>query len=268
MLEMEVLFQNIIDGSLVPVLTLEIVQLVFNSGIIILNDCYYYSSFLMNVISVSLLIKDGFNILIKNDFCDIIMNDTIIMHGQLKYGIYLLSQSVSVMYTLNKCPNLDSLTNAHLWHCRLDHINKNRINRLTKEKIFNINDCELLSTCESFLLGKMTKLTFIGKGERAGDVLSLVHSDVCGPMNTSICGPMNTSARDGYDYYITFTNDLSRYGYIYLMKHKSESFKMFKRFRNEVEKQTEKNIKTLPDLGGEYLTNHFLIYLEENKILS
>ena len=36
--------------------------------------------------------------------------------------------------------------------------------------------------------------------------------------------------------FITFTDDLSRYGYVYLMKHKSESFEIFKWFCNEVEK--------------------------------
>ena len=73
--------------------------------------------------------------------------------------------------------------------------------------------------------------------EPASDVLDLVHTDVC--------GPMSTSARRGYYYFITFIDDLSRYGYIYLMKHKSESFEMFKHFCNEVEKQTGKSIKTL-----------------------
>ena len=51
---------------------------------------------------------------------------------------------------------------------------------------------------------------------------------------------MSTCARGEYSYFITFTNDLSRYGYVYLMKHKSESFEMFKQFCNEVEKQIEK----------------------------
>ena len=80
---------------------------------------------------------------------------------------------------------------------------------------------------------------------------------------------MNTSAKGGYQYFITFTDDLSRYGYVYLMRHKSESFEMFKRFHNEVEKQSGKCIKVLrSDRGGEYLSNEFLIYLEENGILS
>ena len=80
---------------------------------------------------------------------------------------------------------------------------------------------------------------------------------------------MSTSARGGYFYFITFTDALSRYGYDYLMKHKSDSFEMFKRFRSEVEKQTGKSIKTLQsDRGGKYLSGEFLTYLGENGILS
>ena len=127
--------------------------------------------------------------------------------------------------------------------------------------ILEISNYESLPTYESCLLGKMIKSPFKGKGDRASDVLGLVHTDVC--------GPMSTSANYGYHYFITFTDDLSRYGYVYLMRHKSESFEMFKRFRNEVEKQTGKYIKILrSDRGGEYLSNEFLIYLEENGIIS
>ena len=62
-----------------------------------LDDCHYCPSFMMNVISVGLLAKLGYKFIIKDDFCDIIMNDTIIMCGQLKYGVYIISQLVSVM---------------------------------------------------------------------------------------------------------------------------------------------------------------------------
>ena len=135
------------------------------------------------------------------------------------------------------------------------------MNRFAQEKNSNKDDYDSLPTCESYLLGKMIKSSFIEKDEWASDVLGLIHTDVCGCMSTCV--------RGGYSYFITFTNDLSRYGYIYLMKHKSESFKIFKQFRNEVEKQTEKDIKTLQsDRGGEYLSSEFLTYLVENGILS
>ena len=109
---------------------------------------------------------------------------------------------------------------VYLCHYRLNHMNKNRINRLIKEKIFEINNCESLPTYESSLLRKMTKSSFTGKNERASNVLSLVH--------TNVCGSMNSNAREGYSNFITFTDYLSSYKYIYLIKNKSESFKMFK----------------------------------------
>ena len=79
---------------------------------------------------------------------------------------------------------------------------KNRIKRMTKEDILDINNCESLPTYESNLLGKMTKLSFQEKDKQASGVLDLIHSDVC--------GLMNIGARGRYYYFITFTDDLSR----------------------------------------------------------
>ena len=79
----------------------------------------------------------------------------------------------------------------------------------------------------------------------------------------------DTAAMRGFSYFITFIDDHSRFGYVFLIRHKSESFEMFKRYRNEVKKQTGKDIKILrSDRGGEYLSSEFLTYLEENGILS
>ena len=92
-----------------------------------------------------------------------------------------------------KCSRIDNVSEVYLWHCRLGHINKNRINRLAQEEILEVGDYESLPTCESCLLGKMTKSPFIGKGERASELLALVHSDVCGPMSSSARGGFSTS---------------------------------------------------------------------------
>ena len=114
---------------------------------------------------------------------------------------------------------------------------------------------------ESCLEGKMTKRPFNAKGRRAQDLLELVHSD--------ICGPMSTYAKGGYEYFITFTDDYSRYGYVYLMKQKSKAFEKFKEFRAEVENQLGKCIKAIrSDRGGEYLLRDFKDYLTQNGIVS
>ena len=64
-------------------------------------------------------------------------------------------------------------------------------------------------------------------------------------------------------------DDYSRYGYLYLTRYKSKAFEKFKEFRNEVEKQLGRSIKSLrSDRGGEYLSQAFLDYLRDNGILS
>ena len=80
------------------------------------------------------------------------------------------------------------------------------------------------------LLGKMTKTPFSGTMERATDLLEIIHTDVC--------DPMSVKARGVNRYFLTFTDDLSRYGYIYLMKHKSEIVERSKEFQSEVEKSS------------------------------
>ena len=103
-------------------------------------------------------------------------------------------------------------------------------------------------------MGKMTKTPFSGPMERATDLLEIIHTDVC--------GPMNIEARSGYHYFLTFIDDLSRYGYIYLMKHKSETIEKFKEFQSEVENHRNKKIKFLrSDRGGEYLSYEFGLHL-------
>ena len=68
-------------------------------------------------------------------------------------------------------------------------------------------------------MGKMAKTPFSGTLERAIDLLEVIHTDVC--------GPVSVEARGRYRYFLTFIDDLIRYGYIYLMKHKYETFEKF-----------------------------------------
>ncbi|GKD49801.1 retrotransposon protein, putative, ty1-copia subclass, partial [Tanacetum coccineum] len=74
--------------------------------------------------------------------------------------------------------------------------------------------------CKSCISGKMARKPFPHQVERAKDLLGLIHTDVC--------GLFRTVSREGANYFITFTDDFSRYGFVYLMKHKHEVFETFK----------------------------------------
>jgi hypothetical protein len=116
------------------------------------------------------------------------------------------------------------LNPTFIWYYRLGHINEQHIERLHEDGFLSSFDFESFDICESCLLGKMTKSPFIGQSERASDLLGLVHPDVCRPMSSVVTG--------GFQFFITFIDDFSRYGYIYLMRHKSQLFEKFKEFQN------------------------------------
>ncbi|GJY20842.1 retrotransposon protein, putative, ty1-copia subclass [Tanacetum coccineum] len=141
------------------------------------------------------------------------------------------------------------------------HINKKRIEKLQHDGLLkSIND-ESFDVCVSCISGKMARKPFTHASERADDLLGIIHSDVC--------GPFRTTSREGANYYVTFTDDFSRYGYVYLIKHKHEVFEMFKAFQNEVENQLEKTIKALrSDRGREYLSQQILDHLRSHGIIS
>jgi hypothetical protein len=129
------------------------------------------------------------------------------------------------------------LNPTFIWHCHLGHINEKYIERLHKDGLLSSFYFESFDTCESCLLGEMSRAPFTGQSERASYLLGLVQTDVC--------GPMSSVAKGGFQYFITFTDDFSRYGYVYLMRHKCESFEKFKEFQNEVQNQLGKTIKFL-----------------------
>ena len=107
----------------------------------------------------------------------------------------------------------------------------------------------------------MSKTPFFGTMERANDLLEIIHTDVC--------GLMSVEARGGYSYFLTYIDDLSRYGYIYLMQHKSETFEKFKEFQSEVENHRNKKIKFLQsDRREEYLSNEFGLHIKQRGIVS
>ena len=131
-----------------------------------------------------------------------------------------------------KDAKLIMIVQTYLWHCRLGHIGVKRMKKLHADGLLESLDYESVDACEPCLMGKMTKTPFFGTMERVTDLLEIIHTDVC--------GSMNVEARGGYRYFLTFTDDLSRYGYINLMKHKSETCEKFKEFQGEVENHRNK----------------------------
>ena len=105
---------------------------------------------------------------------------------------------------------------------------------MIKENILHPLDFSDVEYCIDCIKGKYVKQ--IKKGaKRSAGVLEIVHTD--------ICGPFPIKSVDGYDSFIIFTDNYSRYGYIYPIKERSEALDKFKIFKAEVENQLDKKIK-------------------------
>ena len=99
-----------------------------------------------------------------------------------------------------------------LWHRGFGHISNQRIQRLVSERILDPLDLSDFQVCIECIKGKQTNVRK-NYANRCGDVLELIHMD--------ICGPFPTPSWNGQQYFITFIDDYSCYGYLYLIHDKS-----------------------------------------------
>ena len=157
----------------------------------------------------------GYSFKSENNGCSIYMSNIFYSQPPLKSGLLLLNLDHGDTHIHNidaKTCKVDNDNATYLWHCRLGHIGVKHMKKLHADGLLEPLDYESLDACEPCLMGKMTKTSFFRTMERATNLLEIIHTDVC--------GPMSVEARGGYRYFLTFTDDLRRYGYIYLMKHK------------------------------------------------
>ena len=89
-----------------------------------------------------------------------------------------------------------------------------------------LNKIENDEICVEYIKGKMTNKKNI-EAQRAKDVLEVIHTNICRPFLTAAC--------NGQRYFITFIDDYSRYGYLYLIYEKSQSLDVFKSFKVDIE---------------------------------
>ncbi|GJU27165.1 retrotransposon protein, putative, ty1-copia subclass [Tanacetum coccineum] len=130
---------------------------------------------------------------------------------------------------------------------------------LQRDGILQPTHDESHEKCKSCISRKMARKPFPHHVKRAKDILGLIH--------TNVCGPFRTVSREGAKYFITCTDDFSRYGFVYLMKHKHEVFETFKVFQNEVKNQLGKKIKAIrSNRGGEYLSHEFVNHMKSYGI--
>nr|GEV41693.1 hypothetical protein [Tanacetum cinerariifolium] len=193
--------------------------------------------------------------------------------------IFYLCLPSGLEIVLNNCHYAPSITRGVIFVSRLYEDVNNTIqvfmnnmvyfSAILRDSIFEIelsnsytNDSSMaFEKCFSYISGKMERKPYTYQVERAKDLLRLTHTDVC--------GPFKIMSRQEASYFVTFTDDFSRYGYVYLLKHKHKVFETFKLYQKEVENQLGKTIISLrSDRGGEYMSQEFLDHLNDHGIIA
>ena len=211
------------DGKKVTVEPIGTFRLHLKTGFYLdLFETFVVPSFRRNLISISSLDKFGFSCSFGNNKVSLYQNSNMVGSGSLIDNLYMFD----VVSSYNEILQISSHgttrklneNSATLWHKRLGHISKQRIQRLMLDEILDPLDLSDFEVCIECIKGKRTNIRKLGS-KRAKDVLELVHTD--------ICGPFPTTSWNGQQYFITFIDDYSRYGYLYLIHEKSQSLDIF-----------------------------------------
>ena len=77
-------------------------------------------------------------------------------------------------------------------------------------------------------------------------------------MHADLWGPAPVVSINAFRYYLVLVDDFTKFTWVYLLKHKSDTLTFFSQFRAMVETQFSLPIKALrSDCGGEFTSNQF-----------
>ncbi|GJW84274.1 retrovirus-related pol polyprotein from transposon TNT 1-94 [Tanacetum coccineum] len=94
-----------------------------------------------------------------------------------------------------------------------------------------------LEFCEHCVITKQKRVSFSKVIHLAKATLDYLHADCW--------GPSRVPSLDGFRYFLSIIDDLSRMTWVFMMKHKSEVFDKFKHWKILIENQTGRKIKRL-----------------------
>ena len=116
-------------------------------------------------------------------------------------------------------------------------------------------------TCSGCLMSKQTRKSFPSQTSFiAKTALELIHVD--------LCGPISPPTPAGNRYFMLLVDDHTRMMWVYMLKNKAEALIHFKKFKLLIENGKEHGIQVLrTDRGGEFCSNEFRTFCEDNGIL-
>ena len=209
-----------------------------------LNNVMHVPEIRKNLVSGSMLSKNGFKIVFESDKFVLSKFGNYVGKGYLSNGLFKFNV-MTVLPKVNKINDVAYVVeSSFIWHERLGHVNFNSLNRLMNMSLLPKLKIDKSHKCEVCVEAKLTKNP-CHSVERNNEPLGLIHTD--------LCDLKVMPTRGGKNYFVTFIDDCTKYCYVYLLRTKDETLAKFKEYKHEVENQLGKTIKMVrSDRGGEY----------------
>jgi hypothetical protein len=220
-------------------------------------------SFTFNLISATKLIKSlNCCLIFLAGYCFIqsLHNWRTIGVGEEVAGLFYLMQANKVSTNASiSAPSIPSFfkhlsfnsikdPSCNLWHYRLGHPSHSRI-KLIQTIVPSIS-CIQESVCSICHLAKQRKLPFPISNSFSTSIFELLHCDVW--------GPMAINSINGSRFFLTIVDDYSRFTWVHLMQHKSQTSSIIQSFSNMVQTQFHTKIKCIrSDNGTEFHMRDF-----------
>src|SRR5258707_15477516 len=220
---------------------------------ITLKDTLYTPDIGLTVISVSKIADAGYKVLFEGRTCKI--KDT---QGEIvgripksSNGLYRVDRPITMAAAAQE--QIDLITA----HRRLGHVSADAIRELVRSQAvtgLQLIDPNAQIDCDSCEFAKSTckiiqKKTEAPHAQAFGDE---IHSDLWGPAPISSLG--------GRKFYVTFTDDHTRFTRLMLLKSKDEMLEVYKSFA--VWAQTQHGVRLRSDRRGEYMGKAFTKFLK------
>lgn len=220
------------------------------SASIEINNVLCIEKLAANLLSVSQITGKGNKVLFISNRCEIRNGkNELLATASLIDGLYRLDGNNHCGLMTQRSDNT-----SEIWHRRLGHVNATDLAKMRNGAIEGVAYTEEtdVKACVACLKGKHTRKPYNKPGNRASEILEVVHGDLCGP----------------HKYCFVLVDDFSRRVFVYFMKGKDEAFKKFKAFKTQIEKQTGKQVKVFrSDNGKEFLNRQFAEYFEKEDIV-
>jgi len=214
-----------------------------------LEDVRHVPDLRLNLLSGVALDKQGYGNQFSNGTWKLSKGSMIVARGHICGTLY----KTHVKICTDSLNIVEREASQNLWHQRLGHMSEKGLSTLVKKELITFVKGIAPDPCNHCLFGKQHRVSFSYSSTRRSELLSLVHSDVCGPLEVESLG--------GNKYFLTFIDDASRKVWVYFLKTKDQVFNHFKLFHTMVERETGKKLKCLrSDNGGEYTSKEFDAY--------